>query len=385
MSKFPTGFAAISILLTLIMGCSGSNEEKEEASAVHTVTVGWIGPLTGSANILGIDNLDAVKLALTAYEAHKEITDPTIKLTIADDQYREDLTVKAYDNMVAKQKPAAILVSTYSGVGSVAGRALKDSIIIIDPIDNDRNLSEMNRNIFLIAKETESMASIDANAIIDQGKKNTAVIYFGNDEFMPTVAKTLTAILLSNENKVKLFEYNAGTTDFKPFLEWGKEHNADSYVFLGYQEIALAIKQARDMGIAAPFYTVNVAFHDLKTSDSSMDGIYFAHFTSLDGNRVKADEFINDYAKIYKTKPFLEWTALQAYDAATILFNAIRVASHKEGDFSNNLRDELLSVANFEGVSGMITILPSGASRGIYPSLYIFKGGKAIRAGNITK
>ncbi|MBA2728722.1 MAG: ABC transporter substrate-binding protein [Parachlamydiaceae bacterium] len=385
MSKFFLNIALVSLLWAAATGCSGSDEEGRKTPSMNSVTVGWIGPLTGSANILGKDNLNAVKLALEEYETHKSATDPTIKLTIADDKYQEELTVKAYNELIAKHKPVAIFVTTYSGVTAIAGKALNDSVIIIDPIDNDGKLSQLNHNVFLIGKETEGLAGIHANAIIDQGKKNTAVIYFGSDEFMPTVAKTLVAILLSNENKVKLFEYKAGTADFKPFLEWGKEHNVDSYAFFGYKEIAIAMKQAREMGITAPFYTVNLAFEGLNESLGIMEGTYFAHFTSLDGNRVKADEFINNYEKTYKKRPFLQWTALQAYDAATILFNAIKSAHHKEGDFLDNLRDELLGVTNFEGVSGMITILPSGASRGIYPNLYIFKNGQGLRARNIDK
>jgi len=37
------------------------------------VTIGWIGPLSGNAQILGVDNLDSVKLALTQYNAFVQL------------------------------------------------------------------------------------------------------------------------------------------------------------------------------------------------------------------------------------------------------------------------------------------------------------------------
>ena len=103
--------------------------------------------------------------------------------------------------------------------------------------------------------------------------------------------------------------------------------------------------------------------------------IFIPDFTTLDGNNVNADEFMNAYRAEYKRKPALEWTAMQAYDAMNILIKAIQsVVNNQENkipsNFTEKLREELLTVSNSEGVSGNITILPSGASRGIYFSLY---------------
>ena len=155
--------------------------------------------------------------------------------------------------------------------------------------------------------------------------------------------------------------------------------NADAYLFLGYQEMGFAMKQARDLGIKAPFFSVNLLSDPIlqKNSEGAVNGTYLAHFTALDGNRVKTDEFLNTYFKMFFRKPYLEWSAMQGYDAATILLDAIQSAAQMKGDFIENLRHELFATSNYEGVSGNITILPSGASRGIYPRLYIFQDGKA--------
>lgn len=357
-----------------------------------TTTIGWIGPLSGPVSVLGVDNLNAVKLAFDEYEKHKGKNDPDIKLSVIDDKYVPghlvpETTIEAYKKMVAADHPKAIFLTMYSGLVAVAPNALKDEVVLIDPIDNDQYLSTLNHNIFLIAKETEGLAGIDAEAIIDQGKTNTLVIYYVGDNFMPTLAKTVEENLKSNGNKVTLIGYKDGTTDFRPFLEKGKADGVDSYVLFGYQEIGFVMKQAREMGISAPFYAVNV-ITDPKLQENSggtFNNTYFSHFTSLDGNRVLADEFLNKYVEHYNKKPILEWTAMQGYDAANILINAIKNASHQEGNFTDNLRAALLHTNNFEGVTGNISISPSGASRGIYPSLYIMKEGKPVPTSDKNK
>lgn len=192
-------------------------------------------------------------------------------------------------------------------------------------------------------------------------------------------------ILTSNGIHFEQYQYPIDTTDFHQILEKSKSAGADGYVFFGYREIGFAMKQTRELGITSTFYSVNVITDPVlqENSGGAVNGTYFAHFTSLDGNRVETDEFLNKFFNVYGRKPFLEWTAMQSYDAARILFSTIQAATHETGDFTENLRNKLLETSNFEGVSGNITILPSGASRGIYTQLYIMKDQKAVPVNEI--
>lgn len=356
--------------------------QEQQKVLPRTIYIGWIGPLTGSANIIGVDNLNSVKLALSEYEKKKTPNEPHIKLVVADDQNDAEMATKEYKKMGDSVKPVAIFLSAYTSVKTLAKNALEESVIIIDPIDNDATLSSLNQNVFLIAKETEQLSGIVAEAIISHGKTNTLIIYNADDDFMPTLAKTMEEILASTgRNTSHLKSYHTGTTDFRPFLKGAKENGVDSYVFFGYQEIGLGMKQAREMGIKDPFYSVNV-ITDLilqKNSEGAINGTYFSHFTRLDGNTVKADEFIDKYVARYGRKPQPEWVAMQAYDAANILLSVIKKSVNDNKNMVDTIRDKLLEVTDYEGVSGNITIKPNGASKGIYPNLYQIKNGLPIK------
>lgn len=164
----------LTLLLFFVLGTIFYlGQEHEEKKVVHEViSVGWIGPLSGATTALGIDSLNATKLALQEYQKNKTSKDPEILLLSEDDAYDNKIALQKYRQMIeSNEKPAAIIVDNYSALLRMAPLALRDDVIIIDPIDNDQKIASLNRNIFLIAKETEALAGLIVNAIIDQGKK----------------------------------------------------------------------------------------------------------------------------------------------------------------------------------------------------------------------
>ncbi len=384
-------FAALALALTvgayffyLIIQNSSSSPVLppiETQPKINEITIGWIGPLTGPARSLGIDNFNAVNLGLWQYDLKKNKEDPKIHFVYANDEYNPQKTVKEYKKMVMAYNPQIIFVSSYSGLKKIADYALNDNVIIINPIDNDLNLANINKNIFLIGKETESLTVIDAESILAQGLQKTAVFYYSDDDFMPYSAYSLKKILQNAGKKVYLYKYSRGTKDFYKFLEEAKANHVDSYAFFGYFEIGYAMEQARKLGITAPFFSLNLITDPTfqETSGGAVNGTYFAHFTSLDGNREIAAQFLKDYQEKYQETPLVEWTAMQAYDAINIVIDAILQAKKFNGDLTDNLRKALFNVRDFEGTSGNISIGQNGASSGIYPAMYILKNGKSIK------
>jgi len=342
-----------------------------------TIMVGWIGPLSGPAKALGLDNLNAVKLALIEYESNKRKSDPDILLTVFDDEYNVEKSKEAYTKLVSDIHKKVIMISTYSGVIALADNALSDSVLLIDPLDNDKQLASINKNIFTIAKESEGLAGILANSLIDHEKKKVAVFYYDDDGFMPNLAHSLQEMLVKNKLHIDLYMHHRDENDFRPNLTLAKARGSDAYVFLGYTEIQKALYQAEELGIEPPYYGSN-RINQLIDGSEWPEAIYITDFTILDGNQVKAAEFIQAYTNIYGITPLVTWTAMQAYDAATLLFKAIQQASYKKGNFTDTLRNELLGTTHYEGVSGNIVILPTGASRGIYFSLYQLKDGEIV-------
>jgi branched-chain amino acid transport system substrate-binding protein len=344
----------------------------------EVVKIAWIGPLTGPSSAFGIDSLKAAELAIIEYQLTKGKHDPEIHLVVGDDSYDPEKTKHEYEKIIKFDHPQALLMLTYSGVPKIAKNALEDSIIVMDTLDNDLNLAGLNSNIFLIAKETEEVAGIYAEKIIENNHGNVFILFNRKDGFMNWLGNTLAQILRTSGIKNTLVGYDPAEPNFNDLLQKAKTDNADGYVFFGHNEIAPAIKIAREMGITAQFYASSIVpdpdFQEI--SKGASDSIYIVYFGPLEGNRLKADQFLRSFKQRNRRTPSIEWPAMQSYDATNILIAAIKQAYSQNGNFTDNMRNALLQVSNYPGSSGNITIQQNGAARGIHPALYMYKNSK---------
>jgi len=108
---------------------------------------------------------------------------------------------------------------------------------------------------------------------------------------------------------------------FTDQLKQLKEEGYDSYVFFGYKEFGFAMKEARDMGITAPFFgsTVLLDPEFYTNSEGAINRTEYTYFTPSDGNYVLADEFLTEYEKRFGKQPTSLWPPMQAYDAMNII------------------------------------------------------------------
>ena len=135
------------------------------------------------------------------------------------------------------------------------------------------------------------------------------------------------------------------------------------------------MKQAREMGITAPFFGSTVlldpAFYD--NSDGAIIGTECSFFMPADGNYALANEFLNAYENRFGSPPYSIWPPMQAYDAINIVLNKTRMVNNSIGrkeSFSDWLRSQLFDVRYYQGICGNLSITEDGSSRGIYFSLY---------------
>lgn len=328
------------------------------------ITIGWIGPLTGDVRFLGVDNLNAVTMAIDDYNREKQSGEPEIRLIFADDEYNSTKTSERFHEMVSSDKPALVFLSSYLGTFLVAAEASKEDIILVNTIDNDQKLGLLHENVFSIGKETEDLARLLAEDIQAQGFQTVHMHYYTGDDFMPTVAKKL-GELLSELEVVVSIGYAVDSEDFSLTLG---DREYDVHVFLGYAETKRAMADHRKVENKSTFYAVNPL--------GEVDGIRFTHFTGRDGNPSLAGEFLEKFKKRYGSDPAIAWTAMQAYDAAQIALSAIRAGGGDE----DRIREGMLQTRGFPGVSGMIDIMPDGTSGGIYWKMYVLRDGDTVPA-----
>src|SRR6266436_4908895 len=136
--------------------------------------------------------------------------------------------------------------------------------------------------------------------------------------------------------------YQTGDQDFNAQITSIKGANPD----------VIFAKQARDKGVTVPL--VGGDGWDAKQlydiGGKALNGSYFTnHYSPYDTDPAVV-KFVSDYKTLYGAIP--DALAATAYDAARIMFDAIKRANSLEG---KAIRDALAATKDFPGVTGVVT------------------------------
>ena len=164
----------------------------------------------------------------------------------------------------------------------------------------------------------------------------------------------------------KIVEVKKEDVSFINYLSEYKKAKYDAYVMFGYKEFGYAQKEARDLGISAPFFgsttQLTPAYYD--NSEVEIIDSEFPFFTALDGNYILANQFLKEFENQFNNKPFSVRPAMQAYDAMGLILNEISTVNIKEikkEQFGDWLRTSLYQVKFYKGICGNIAIKKDGS------------------------
>ncbi len=344
--------------------------------AEPNLKIGFLGPLTGNAAILGADALPAIQIAI---EEEKEIgTD--IELFIEDDQYLAAKSIAAYKKLTQIDNIDALVLLTYGGLFALKDAIERDKILMIDTLDCDQEIAKIEaRNIFCLSKGTEDLGEVIAKAVIKRNLSKVSFIYFDGDPFMGTVANSTKSYLLAN-GSVNIVAYDgySNSSDFKSMLLKAKKAGSEGYIFYGYDDLGTGPYQARNLGIKDTFFGVNTFSSPgfQKTAKGATEGALIS--TYLAPRTIRYENFIIAFKKKMGREPNFEVSTFPSYDSIKILGDGIRAYNQTQKDKSLRefLVEYMYSIKEYDGLSGSITIDSDGATRSLKNSLFSLKQGK---------
>jgi branched-chain amino acid transport system substrate-binding protein len=205
------------------------------------------------------------------------------------------------------------------------------------------------------------MANYAANKL---GAKTAAIIREASNDYSVGLAQffqdTFVEITGSAESIVEIGSYQTGDKDFSAILTSIKSKNPDVIFAPGnFTESALAIRQARQLGIDTPFLGGDTweTPDFLEVGGSEVEGI--AYSTFFDKNSATTDEakkFLEEHEKKFPGREPAAFTAL-GYDAYIFILNAMERAGTTD---KAAVRDAMAETVNFLGVTGATTIDENG-------------------------
>ena len=336
-----------------------------------TVSIAWIGPLTGESATTGRENLNGISVAVDRINSQGGINGKKVVLTIQDDKYDPKETINAYNKLVNENKVKFLLIDTYGGYLALNEQAKKDNVIIIDSIDATKELSNKGNNSFAIGIYDESIGQSIADYINKNDSKKVGIITNNQAEFTLLVQGAFKEKYKGNLDEES---YNFGLTDFRSILT--KLSDEDFIVLNGFDETGRAVKQAHELGINSTIIGIDTFATDnfKRNTGNSYEGLIFT-FWQGSSNNPKFNEFILDYKNKYGKEPDNILFASVGNDAIGALMDSISKCNNED---VNCIKFRLMNLKNYQGSSGNITMDSDGITRSIKETMFTYKNGKAI-------
>jgi branched-chain amino acid transport system substrate-binding protein len=326
-----------------------------------TVKLGVFEPMTGANAAGGAMEVEGIKLANQLYPTVKVgDTEYKIELVVADNKSDKVEAANAAQRLVDQDKVVAVLGSWGSSLSMAAGPIVKDKKVPAIAMSATNPLvTKGNEYYFRVCFIDPFQGTVMANYAAKELKaKNAVIIREVSNDYSVGLAKFFADSFkkLTGDEKAILGElnYNTNDQDFTAQLTTLKSMKPDVIFAPGnYTESALIIKQARELGVTAPFLGGDTweAPEFIDVGKASVDGAVFSTFFATEVPITDTSKtFLDAYRKQYSREPAAV-TAL-GFDGYLVVRTAIEKAGTLDGA---KIRDVLAATQGFPGAAGLIT------------------------------
>lgn len=363
----------LGLTLSFVTGCA-----KKE----NVLKIGEYGSLTGTTATFGISTKNGIDMATEEINAAGGLLGKKVEVIVEDDRGLPDEASSAVKKLVTQDKVAAVLGEVASS-RSLAGAPIcqENKIPMVSPSSTNPKVTEAGDYIFRICFidpfQGEAMAKFAYNnlkvkkaAILKDSKNDYSV---GLAQYFAETFKSLGGQIVAEES------YFEGDQDFKAQLTSIKGKKPEAIFIPGYYtEVGLIARQARELGLNIPLMGGDgwdspklAEIASIKKPGDALKDCYFSNHYSANDPRPEIQSFIQKYKSKYNEVP--DAMAVLGYDAAHILYTAIKRAASAEGA---KIRDALAQTKDFPGVAGSTTIDSARNARKPLVVLKIGEGGK---------
>jgi branched-chain amino acid transport system substrate-binding protein len=330
------------------------------AEAQEEIKIGEVNPISGAIGQYGTTCHQGIQLAIEQANQNGGVLGKKIQLLTEDNQSRAGETSTIVRKLVTQDKVAAIvgdLTSSATLEGGPIAQAAK--IPMVTPLATNPKVTQIGDYIFRVCFIDEFQGRVMARFALEELKaKKAAILTDTKQDYSVGLSGFFDQTFTGGSGTVvRQQSYSSGDADFRAILTSVKASHPDVVFVPGYYpEVSIILKQARQLGIDAPFIGCEAWDSPtlLAVAGKSADGCYFSNQFSPDDPSSVVQEFGRTYQAKFSARP--DNFAALGYDAARVVIDAIKRAGSTE---PAAIRDALARTKDFPGVSGNITIDPN--------------------------
>ena len=373
-----------------------AEEETEEAASDadwsgETITLGFVGAITGAYAQYGTPALQGVELAIEEINAAGGINGATLELVQADDQSDTTECVNAFNTLVAQDIDLVIGSITSGCTSAITSIANDEGIVLISPSSTADSVTTEDDYIFRACYSDSFQGKIAAAYAYQSGYTEVGVIYCSADTYSQGLYDAFVegcdeyGITIAATESTAVMEATEFTNQFTAMVEAGVE-----FVYCPYYYSVVGpyvAYQAREAGydgiIMGPDGYDGVLTSIVEGNDQTVfnDVLFTNHYDSSDESEI-VQTFVASYEETYGESA-VSFAAL-GYDCVYILKTAIENAGAYDAD---SVRDALADgVTTYTCVTGTFTLDETGTpAKGSVIMAFSSEDGETVTQSMIDK
>jgi len=348
--KFPNLHVAATAaaLSCLLVSCSKKVEKG--------IPIGQFASLTGAQATFGQSTDKGVQLALEEINNSGGVLGQPILLITKDNQSKPGETSTAVRELITRDKVVALIGEVASGRSlEAAPIAQRSGIPMISPASTNEKVTEIGDHIFRVCFIDPFQGTVCAKFAWKLGLRNAAILTDVSKDYSLGLARSFKKEFLKKGGAITGEQsYSGGDKDFSSQLTAIKAGNPQ-VIFLPayYTEAPLIIRQARQLGIMAPFIGGDGwdSPELIAVGGNAVEGCYFSNHFSNQSTDPQVVTFVQSYRKKYNQDP--DAMVALGYDALRLLADAMKRAGTSD---PAKVNEAIAATKDFPGVTGKITL-----------------------------
>ncbi|MFZ2958996.1 MAG: ABC transporter substrate-binding protein [Candidatus Ozemobacteraceae bacterium] len=318
----------------------------------NRIVIGVIGPLSGNAASYGIAQKNGIRLALDQINAAGGINGRKLEGVFLDDANDKVVAAEAGRDLLYKRNAVAI-IGTVSSDNTMNLQRLceRARIPLLTAVSTNPFITRVHFSFSFRCLADDAVQARELARYTSQtlNLRRVAILHDTN-KYGSAGARTYRQVATSLGQEIIINEgFDNGAVNFRSQLEKVRASNPDGLLIWGlYRESALALRQAREMGITVPaFGGDGMALPDfLALAGTAAENavLTFPFNPAQGGDRTK--RFLEEYRKAFGLEA--DSFSAHGYDAMGLLARAIS----KSDMTGPGIRDALARTGSYEGVVG---------------------------------
>ena len=366
------------VLAVVVIGLIWWGVSKNNGGGSNTITIGFIGPLTGDAAVYGQPYQNTVALAVDQINAAGGINGKQVAVDYEDGKCDGQDGANAAQKLVNVVGVQAIIGGFCSGETIPAVPvAATGKVVMISPGASSPALTGISPYFFRDYPSDAAQATIYAQQANSKGWKTVGVMEEQTD-YATALNDAFTKNFEADGGKTIVQAFPSSATDFRSFLTTLKAQNPDA-LFVDTQTPAVSARifdQLAQLGWKPKLIVDDATAGDPGTITkyaSQLQGALTAEFLP-NASDTAYMAFIQAYQSKYGQVPPYQNYMATVYDAVNLLAAGIKQVGYNGQALAQWSR----TISDWPGASGNITIGPDGDRVGGHVAEIIENGQKVL-------